>query len=393
MSKTERFYLPQLNGLRLVAFLMIFFVHAPVFFFTTSSSYLFEMNKLINNKLQISLNFGVDLFFCLSAFLITTILLLEFENKNTFSITNFLIRRVLRLWPLYFLYLLIVYLVLPISNVMPNDIFTLGSEEYTQTIKIWMIPSTFFFINNIGFSPQLTGHLWSISLEMQIYFTLPFVLYYFLTRPNKSHKDKIKSLVKVLMALFILSILIKYSYILINYPHPKIYMSTLSRLDPFIIGSFVAIKYTYFRHVKIPFQLPISLLLLSINFLLPSPFGQPNYFIPLVYLINAIGFGLILDYIVTYPYNFLSRVLSLKPLVYLGNLTYGLYIFHVLSLHLTNKLFDRLNLPIVDVYWILYILIAFLITFTFSFISYRFYEKKFLKMKLKFTTIKKSSKL
>lgn len=390
MSEKDNFYLPQLNGLRFIAFIMIFFVHAPVFFFTTNSTRLFELNKIVNDKLQVSLNFGVDLFFCLSAFLITTLLLIEYERKDTISINNFLVRRVLRLCPLYFLYLFIVYIVLPFTNSMPDVIPSLGSEGYSQTIRSWLIPSVLFYINSIGFSPMLTQHLWSISLEMQIYFTLPFVLYYFLTRQNKTHKENIRSLFKVLILLLIFTNLIKLSFILMNSPHPKIYMTTLSRLDPFIIGTLVSIKYIYFREKIVPFELPISLFILSLNFILPSPFGEPNYYTPVVYLVNAVGFGLFLDYIITRPVGLVSKTLSLKPLSFLGNLTYGLYVFHIIGLHLTNDIFAYFNLPIVDVYWLLYIFTGFSITFIFACISYYLYEKRFLNLKLRFTAIRKT---
>ncbi|MGG3309184.1 acyltransferase [Paenibacillus lautus] len=390
MNKKSVFYLPQLDGLRFIAFLMILLVHAPVFYFTTTSTELFNFNKMINDKLQVSLNFGVDLFFCLSAFLITTLLIVEFEKKGTFSVGNFLLRRLLRLAPLYYLYVLFVFFVLPFLVNNPDVSPMVVSEQFSQNIKQWLLPSMLFSSNNLGFSTHFIGHLWSISLEMQIYLTLPFILYYFLSKEVLDQKKKALGLVKLLFLLLLFTNSLKIIYILWGFNHPVIYLKTLTRLDPFIIGSLIAIKYKYFPEIKIPFQLLSAAILLCLNFVLPSPFAEPNLFIPIVYLVNALGFGLVLDYLVTRPQSFLSKFFSLRPMSYLGNLTYGLYIFHVLSLYITSKLFEHFELPIVDWFWLLFIVMSFVITLLFSVVSYHFYENKFLRLKHRFSSVTKT---
>lgn len=380
--KKNKLFLPQLNGLRFFAFLMIFFVHAPVFYLITDSEKIFNINKIIVNNLQIYLNFGVDLFFCLSAFLITILLINEYEKNKTISIKNFLIRRLLRIAPIYYLYIFIAFIILPMI-INETGVPRFGESAYAEFFNTKIFPNILFLSNFAGWSSHFMGHLWSISLEMQIYFTLPFLLFYFL---EKDRKNKLRNFIKSLLVLLVFSNLVKLLYVLLNYSHPRIYFEFLTRLDPFIVGTLVAIKYKYYSHIKIPFQLILSIIFISINFLLPSPFSEKqNLYIPLIYISNALSFGLILDYLITKPGSYLSKFFSLKPIVYLGNLAYGLYIYHIVSLYFAKKIFEKLNLTIFGKYWFLLIMLAFLITFIFSFLSYYLYEKKFLKLKSKFS--------
>src|SRR5689334_13759146 len=93
-EKFYKFYIPELDGLRFIAFLLVFLNHAPF---------------IINNSLSRSIHeygwMGVDLFLCLSAYLITRLLAMEYQISGKIHAQFFYLRRILKIWPLYFLFI------------------------------------------------------------------------------------------------------------------------------------------------------------------------------------------------------------------------------------------------------------------------------------------------
>jgi peptidoglycan/LPS O-acetylase OafA/YrhL len=105
-SKENKIYLPGLNGLRAIAAFGVLFSHVNLGI---------EAYGLPIRKTSDLAGFGVTIFFALSGFLITYLLLKEKEQFNTINIKNFYVRRILRIWPLYFLFIGIGFLVDPVS--------------------------------------------------------------------------------------------------------------------------------------------------------------------------------------------------------------------------------------------------------------------------------------
>ena len=108
-EKLPRYYRPELDVLRFFAFFMVFLspvVPGDVAFFTEAHI----PSRVANLIISMSAGgaFGVDLFFTLSSFLITTLLLREKEAYGAIAVNSFYIRRMLRIWPLYFFFLLVV---------------------------------------------------------------------------------------------------------------------------------------------------------------------------------------------------------------------------------------------------------------------------------------------
>jgi peptidoglycan/LPS O-acetylase OafA/YrhL len=124
---------------------------------------------------------------------------MEKERKGTISIKQFLVRRILRIAPLYYLYFLIGFLVLPIIA-SDASVAAFNTPLYWDTVKYWVIPSLTFLSNNSGFPGNMTAHLWSISLEMQIYLSLPFLLFYLVH--SKTTTGSPKGILAALGALF-----------------------------------------------------------------------------------------------------------------------------------------------------------------------------------------------
>ena len=164
-----KIYYPALDGLRFFAFFIVFLHH---FYFNQSSN-----NPVINYFLVvINKNgwIGVDLFFILSGFLITTLLLKERGKFGKYSLKNFWIRRSLRIWPLYYLALLVGFFVLPFFYTkFFNADFTGPFQKFQlETQLYWYLAflgNWSVVFNKYSTFPN-TAHLWTISLEEQFYF-------------------------------------------------------------------------------------------------------------------------------------------------------------------------------------------------------------------------------
>ena len=174
--KDERIYFPNLNGLRFIAAFLVIIHHIEqIKSFLKIDNYL-EVIPFVG----IIGKLGVVLFFVLSGFLITYLLLAEEQKYKKISIKKFYIRRILRIWPLYFLIILLSLLILP--NI---SIFTLpgfGKDVVHQYLFFKIILYAVFFPNLVftlfGMVPY-AAHTWSVGTEEQFYLVWPIILKYF----------------------------------------------------------------------------------------------------------------------------------------------------------------------------------------------------------------------
>src|SRR5829696_7632206 len=165
-------YHPELDVLRFVAFLAVFMHHA-----LPRDAGLYIRHGLSPAATQWLLTakeagaFGLDLFFALSAYLITELLLREHETRGSFSVSAFYVRRALRIWPLYFTFLAFTVFVVP--TFFPAESFGLiYIVSFSLFVGNWVCAT-----NGIPFS--VAGPLWSISVEEQFYIGWPLLLRFF----------------------------------------------------------------------------------------------------------------------------------------------------------------------------------------------------------------------
>src|SRR5437763_8821633 len=152
------FHLKGLNGLRVIAALVVIGCHTS--------------QRLGYHFLDEASSYGVTIFFALSGFLITLLLIKERERTNTISLKNFYIRRTVRIWPLYFLYiglsLAVMYFVFAetyhFSSILPYLVFI---PNYTIVF---------------GKPVPIIWHFWSLGVEEQFYLFWPFLLSLFAPR-------------------------------------------------------------------------------------------------------------------------------------------------------------------------------------------------------------------
>ena len=149
---TRSYFRPELNSLRFVAFLLVFYDHAqPV-------GWIGRFSKLGAS--------GVPVFFLLSAYLICTLLLREQQTVGTFRVGFFFVRRILRIWPLYFVALLGGYV---LGHVLPDVLMP------RRMLVYFVLLVGNVYVARYGWTNSPSSTLWSLSIEEQFYLVIPFV--------------------------------------------------------------------------------------------------------------------------------------------------------------------------------------------------------------------------
>ncbi|MCD6017456.1 MAG: hypothetical protein K0S53_577 [Bacteroidetes bacterium] len=312
--------------------------------------------------------FFLDVFFIISGFLISLILMKEFQ-QGTFSIKNFYLRRIIRIWPLYFLVVLVKVLIIPLAAHYPWD-----------SIKSSLFYACTFMVNFqilIEDSSNAYKVLWSVCIEEHIYLVLPLFLYIF------------KGKFKVIGWVLTISGLISWFYFK-DIPSPTGYSTPyfMSLTYFYFFGLGVLIAYFYNKGVKLKMAFEPLIQIIVIAILIPIIFNviPHNYKLPQLLFI----YGFFGSYLVWAGLqdNF---VLNLKTPVtkYLGNLSFSMYMIHIIIVVACVKYFKRSDMKFSEALcgWAIPI-VATLITMVFSTLLYYFFEKPILKLKSRFTTVK-----
>lgn len=373
MESVHNNYYKSLDGLRFLAFFMVFVFHS----FARESSNVFFIN-IFFTEIR-SFGFGVDLFFILSGFLITVLLLKERDTFKTVSLRYFYIRRALRIWPLYYLALIMSLIIVPLVSYF--ILHTYNDPKYFNQIKDNLIYYLFFMGN---WSMIINGfldfrniqHLWTISVEQQFYLLLPFLIL-----PIK----KVRIAFILATSLIFISITTRFYLATSKAFFPDIFMNTIARLDPFALGILIGFIFLYTRIFNNNIFKNNYLILICFgvltSYIYNRDFQNPNriFDVTLGYTIVT----LLMSYLLVASLQkttFLHRLLSNSYLVYLGKISYGLYVWHVFMLNFTIVFLSYCPT------WFS-ALIAFILTILVSHYSYYFFEVRFLKIKRTFTKI------
>lgn len=350
----ERFYSPQLDGLRFLAALLVYLSHAPALPYLG----LIKANGWL----------GVDLFLCVSAFLITRLLGLEFQTYGRVRIGSFFVRRALRIWPLY----------LGFATVMCAYALLWDKNDAVTVLSWWLSHLTFtanVLTAYIGYSPiNYTAHLWTISLEEQAYLVIPFVVSAFLLAGARP-----RTLIYAAAGGLVLLIGARAALALGGAHHPFIYVLPL-RADAILLGTAAGLL-PKVRMAHADLAALGCLLLFFGTPILIGPLETSLAYQAIGYtIVAAAALGLVLA---TQSEAGMNRVLGSRPMRYLGKISYGIYVFHVAALALVGLVAKRSAIedPVI-------IAVAGLIfTIAISALSYALYEKPFLKLKRRFTQI------
>lgn len=286
-------YRVDIQGLRAVAFLLVFIFHL--------------------NKDWLPGGFiGVDIFFVISGFLITTIVLNDI-SKGSFSIFSFYAKRIKRLFPAY---LVMVFFTAIICGCfyLYADIFNL--RKWTLSALVFL--SNFVFAKEDSYfgvkgaeNPLL--HTWSLAVEMQFYIFLPLVLLYI--------RRKFLTYFFVAIAIILSSIV---TYVLFDTNNEAIYYSLFSRIPEFFVGCFFSIINQNINKNRLYLKILnyFAVFLIAVfSFLYNDSYLFPGF----IALIPCIATGIIL---ISDEKSFLNKLLSNRAVVYVGILSYSLYLWH-----------------------------------------------------------------
>lgn len=365
MDRINRRYFPNLDALRFFAFIHVFISHAlPASDDPQSLSY------LLKSYLAPGF-FGIDFFFVLSGFLITWTLLEESASRITISFRNFFARRSLRIWPLYFLFVLFGFLAFWLGRKAGYSIDPLPPIHYFASFILN------FYIASIG--PGFLFFLvflWSISVEEQFY-----VLWGLIFKVGK------RLLLHACIILILVSVWFRFNHI---HDDNSLVFHSLSVAGNFAAGALLAWSCFY----KSTFYTTLTslregtwtriYLLFFVCFLLYGKLFRAEMAIVLEKLIFSLFYMLILFHQCFYTRRSFNAG-SKESLRYLGKISYGLYCFH--GLILTFAVLAREQLPFMNqpVSMFLFIpLVSLALTVLLAHLSYKYFETAFLRLKKKY---------
>ncbi len=292
-----RFHRPELDLLRFGAFFLVFLHHA----LPHASADFVGFPSLLAQILAAAGRagaLGVDLFFALSAYLITAILLREQRAAGRIGVRAFYMRRILRIWPLYFFALLVLAPLLG-DGLPPMQLagFLLLSGNWAS---IWF-----------GYPASAFALLWSVSIEEQFYLAWPWLVR---IDPKKS-------------ALGMLAVATAARLVLAaaGAVHPGVWCNTLARLDPIAGGALLACL-----QIRVPSPRLRFLCLLggAFGFLAAGGLAPHDGWITVISYPAAAASAIAILYAA------LGLPVRNAAFEYLGKISYGLYVFHVAALRL-----------------------------------------------------------
>lgn len=357
MSEGSKQYHPQLDSLRAFAVILVIISHW------------FDKNHLFNRYTANGI-LGVTLFFVLSGFLITGILLrskLQLDNMGTLkdAFRIFYLRRSLRIFPVYYL-LLLLLIIWDIANI--RDSFWWH----------FFYCSNFYFWIQTKFSGSLS-HLWSLSVEEQFYLLWPAIIIFVRRR----------ALVGTFLAGIVIAVLFRCFITTRDNEIGRILMP--GSLDSFCIGALIAYGrnffsnwYKWYVNNRTWFVGGSFILLVLVH----TPFFRKlnTYFeLSFYFLIISFVFGIWIDRVAdTINKSLLGKILNNKMLIYIGKISYGLYLFHNFI-----PFFYGIDLPGILQPISLYIIqmFRFFILVGLASLSWFLFEKPILSLKERFTYI------
>ena len=333
-----RYFKPELDVLRFVAFLAVFLHHAAAM---TAGA------------------FGVDLFFLLSAYLITTLLLREHRERGRIAVGSFYARRALRIWPLYYAFLALTVWIVPlvVTKDLLRPAYIAGFSLFAGN---WICASR-------GYPGSVAAPLWSVSIEEQFYLAWPFVLSW--AGPGL--------LVPIAGGLLALACAARVWLAAQNAGHTAVWCNTFAHLDPIAAGAILAVWFQD-AEPKIGGVERSALFLAGlIAWVVGARFGAfEGWGSVWTYPLMTLGStAMLVSFLGALPAG--RRWPGLGALMHLGRVSYGLYVFHVLAIAVVSLgRFGPFRVPA-----------SFALTVAMALISYQWLERPFLKLKERFAAV------
>ena len=365
MSNNKSKYLPSIDSLRALAVLAVIIYHVDV-------------NYLPGGFL------GVDLFFVLSGYLISSLIIKEYRKTGSLNLYNFYIRRARRLLPaVYFMITVGLVVMVLFNEVLLRKSHLDAIFGYIYSSNWWYIFHKLDYFDSFGAQSPFK-HLWSLAIEEQFYMIFP-LLFLLINRKKKSKDGTYKlnkNFLYVVLGLILVSLIAHILLFDIN-NISRIYFGTDTRAFSLLIGVVGAILYPMEKlHAKVTPQQNIMysvVSLVSIATLITVMIYTSEYNTWLYrggFLLVAI-IGLIVIISSGKQHTLMSRLLSFKPIVFIGKISYSLYLWHFPILVLTTPVSEIGNPNII------FVILRVILTFALATASYVFVETPIRKLGFK----------
>lgn len=351
-------YMPGLDGLRAIAVLGIIIYHL--------------------NKQWLTGGFlGVDTFFVISGYLITSLLLKEYDDTGIIKLKSFWIRRLKRLLSAVIVLLMVVgtaTLLLKSDNIIRVKHDIIAAIFYVS--NWWYIAKDVNYFEQFSFMPL--KHLWSLAIEEQFYIFFPVILVTLLLTIKKRYKIGFifwgVSIISLGLMMFIYSI---------NGDHSRVYFGTDTRLQTLLLGVILAFLWPPFKLKNDPPKVvkyvidsigSLSFIVLILLFFIIN--DETNWIYDGgFYLISILTLFIIAS--VVHPSTWIAKIFSNPVLVFIGKRSYSLYLWHFAVISFVHSYYVDGQIPV----YVYFIDIS--LTIIFAELSYRFIETPFRKEGIK----------
>ncbi|MBP6511637.1 MAG: acyltransferase [Bacteroidia bacterium] len=389
---SDRIYFGGLNGLRFFAATAVIFHHVEQYKLWAqrggaSYSSVFGGDSVLSIFFEALGHKAVSLFFVLSGFLITYLLLAEVRKTNTVSLKKFYMRRILRIWPVYYAVILLAFTIVP----RLFDVGNYGQEMLTNNPWIWFGLCFMMLPNLVRYnSVELVGgnQTWSVGVEEQFYIIWPWLVRSF-------HKNLVRMLVVLIVVKLALGLT---ASMIANQTNAGILHTIankfqlywgLFKIEQMAIGALGAWclftnKKKVLNFLYHPFLVWGSVVACVGFFFVEYSFAGDT-------LLEAFVFLVIIINVSTNPACMLK--FASPKFNTLGNISYGIYMYHTLVIAVLLSSLQRMGLDQNPILFnsILYIGSIFG-TFGLAYLSYNYFESWFLNLKEKFMVVKSSNK-
>ena len=377
----KRVYFKNLNGVRFLAALLVIIHHMEM------GKFWFDQPNVYRNSFVGGIfgQLGIILFFVLSGFLITYLLLEEHKRSGTISIKSFYMRRVLRIWPVYYLIVLFSLFVAP-------QIDFLYIPDYTEHINDgFLVKAGLYlsFLPNLGYVVYehiaYATQTWSVGVEEQFYLIWPVLMLWAINK--KKMLPALLGFIGVYLSLKTVTILV-HEADLTNKANEGLWLFVDHfSIDCMAIGGIGA--YLLFHKkdkiLKVLFNKYLQLTL----YILLAIITVKGWVLPLYHKeLLALLFVIVILNLAGNKNSIIN--LEFRLLNYLGKISYGLYMYHNLVLIVVLKLLMMYNLADLGTVYgnVIYYLLSLGLTVILSAVSYEYFEKWFLKLKDRFAKVK-----